>query len=90
MSTRYKAGLKAHRQSVARRGKNRMERSGIRTWIKKTEAAAKEGNEEKIGDYYKKMVSAIDKGVKHGLLHVNMAARKKSRMHKLVSKTLNS
>lgn len=88
MSTRYKCGLKANRQNVARRDRNRMERSTIRTWIKKTELAAKEGNKEKIGDYYKKMVSAIDKGVKHGLLHANMAARKKSRMFKLVNKTL--
>ena len=88
MSRRYPSGLKALRQNIARRMKNRAERSSIRTAIKRLDGAVAASNKEKVTDLYQSMVSVIDKGVKHGLLHRNMASRKKSRMQKKVNLVL--
>ena len=88
MSKRYSSGLKAMRQNIVRRMKNRAERSKIRTTIKKLDLAVQEGNKEKVAELYNAMVSVIDKGVKHGILHQNMAARKKSRMQLKVNQLL--
>lgn len=76
------------RQNIVRRMKNRAERSRIRTAVKKLELAVAAGNKEKLAELYTSMASVLDRGVKHGLLHVNMVARKKSRMQLKVNKLL--
>ena len=85
MSKRYSSGLKAMRQNIARRMKNRAERGRIRSSIKKRDLALQAGSKDQVPALYISMASIIDKGVKHGLLHRNMAARKKSRMQKKVN-----
>ena len=80
MSKRYASGRKALRQNVVRRLKNREERSAIRTYVKKATKALEAGKKEECQAAYAAMASALDKGVKHGLVHKNTAARKKSRI----------
>ena len=66
--------------SRAANEKNKMEKSVLKTTIKKFDAAVAEGNREKADAAYKAAVTAVDKAVNKGILHKNNAARKKSSM----------
>ncbi len=56
----------------------RLNRSALKTAIKKFEAAAVEGNRTEAEGAYKVAVKSIDKAAAKGLLHKNNAAHKKS------------
>ena len=56
--------------------RNKMDKSALKTTIKKFDAAVAEGNREKADAAYKAAVTAVNKGI----LHKNNAARKKSSM----------
>ena len=60
--------------------KNKMEKSALKTSIKKFDAAVLEGNRVAADAAYKTAVKAVDQAVNKGLLHKNTAARKKSSM----------
>ena len=60
--------------------RNKMEKSALKTSLKKFDAAVAEGNRSEADIAYKVAVKAVDKAVGHGLLHRNNAARKKSSM----------
>ena len=60
--------------------RNKMDKSALKTTIKKFDAAVAEGNREQAGAAYKADVVAVDKAVNKGILHKNNAARKKSSM----------
>lgn len=82
MSKRYSSGRKALRQNQNLRIKNRIERSKIRTMIKNASESVASADKSKAQKAYTEMASALDKGVKHGLVHKNKAARQKSRIAK--------
>ena len=82
MSTRYKSGIKAKRQTATRRARNKAEMSKIRTKVKKTRAALTAGKADEAVQRMPGLYSALDKGVKHGRLHKNTVARRKSRFAK--------
>jgi len=56
--------------------------SKIRTEVKKTRHALAAGKAEEASALMPELFSALDKGVKHGRLHKNTAARRKSRIAK--------
>jgi len=85
LSKRYSSGLKARRQDKVRNQRNSAEKSFIKTMIKKTLASIASGNKEESKKAYHNMSSALDKGVKHGILHKNRAARKKARVSKKIA-----
>lgn len=60
--------------------RNKMDKSALKTTIKKFDAAVAGGNREEAGAAYKAAVVAVDKAVNKGILHKNNAARKKSSM----------
>ncbi len=60
--------------------RNKMDKSALKTSIKKFDAAVAGGNREEAGVAYKAAVVAVDKAVNKGILHKNNAARKKSSM----------
>ena len=62
----------------SRNAQNRVQKSAMKTAIKKFEAAAVEGNRTEAEGTYKVAVKAIDKAASKGLLHKNNAAHKKS------------
>ena len=64
--------------SKANNERNKMEKSALKTVIKKFEAAAAEGNREQAESAYKAAIQSIDQAVNKGLIHKNNAARKKS------------
>ena len=60
--------------------RNKMDKSALKTTLKKFDAAVAEGNREQADDAYKAAVVAGDKAGNKGILHKNNAARKKSSM----------
>jgi small subunit ribosomal protein S20 len=62
--------------------RNRMNRSRIRTFIKKLQACQNKVEAEPI---LRTTFSILDKSLKTGLLHPNNVANKKSRLTKLVN-----
>ena len=60
--------------------RNKMEKSALKTSLKKFDAAVAEGNRSEADVAYKVAVKAVDKAAAKGLLHKNNAAHKKSSM----------
>ncbi len=60
--------------------RNKMEKSALRTTIKKFDAAIAAGDKAQANAAYTAAVVAVDKAVIKGVLHKNNAARKKSSM----------
>ena len=60
--------------------RNKMDKSALKTTLKKFDVAVAEGNREQADVAYKAAVVAVDKAVNKGILHKNNAARKKSSM----------
>ena len=60
--------------------RNKMEKSALKTSLKKFDAAVAEGNRSEADVAYKVAVKAVDKAAAKGLLHKNTAAHKKSSM----------
>ena len=58
--------------------RNKMDKSILRTTLKKFDAAVAEGNREQAYSAYKAAVKTIDQAVCKGIIHKNNAARKKS------------
>ncbi|WP_238915182.1 30S ribosomal protein S20 [Clostridium sp. YIM B02555] len=60
--------------------KNRMIKSALKTAIKKFEAALEAKNNEDAKVLYTAVVKSLDMAATKGVVHKNMAARKKSRL----------
>ena len=60
--------------------RNKMDKSILRTTLKKFDAAVAEGNREQADSAYTAAVKSIDQAVNKGILHKNAAARKKSQI----------
>lgn len=60
--------------------RNKMVKSALKTTIKKFEAAVVGGNLEEAKAAYKNTVKSLDMAASKGIIHKNMAARKKSRL----------
>ncbi len=76
----HDSALKAHRQSVVRREKNRQFRSTLRTALKTIRAAISANEIEKARGQVAETASLIDKMASKGVIHDNAAARYKSRI----------
>ena len=72
---------KRARQADKRRLLNQGQRSHVRTYIKKVVKAIAGGNKEAAIAAYKEAVPVIDHSVNQGLVHINKAARHKSRLN---------
>ncbi|MCL2747843.1 MAG: 30S ribosomal protein S20 [Oscillospiraceae bacterium] len=59
---------------------NRMYKSGLKTSLKKAEAAITQGDPASAGDVYRTVQRDIDRAAARGILHKNAAARRKSRL----------
>ena len=78
----HKSATKEHRQSVARRQRNRFKRARLRTAIKKFRAAVAEGDVERARGLLPETISLLDSTAKARALHPNAADRQKSRLTK--------
>lgn len=78
----HKSALKEHRQSVARKQRNRYKRSRLRTAIKQFRAAVAEGDLDRARGMLPETVSLLDRTAKSRALHPSAADRYKSRLTK--------
>ncbi len=74
-----KGAKKAHRQSLRKRGMNIVRKNAVRTAVKDARNAPK-GDMKTLAAAYK----AIDKAQKRGIIKKNTAARRKSKVAKLL------
>lgn len=81
----HKSAIKRHRQSLKRRERNRIVIGGVRKAIKRTRMYAAEGDIENARQSLLVASSRLDRAAKRGVIHKNNAARRKSRLTKLVN-----
>ncbi len=81
----HASALKAHRQNVVRRERNRQLRSKLRGSLRSIRALIDKDEFGKAKAELKATISLIDRMVTKGVIHKNAAARYKSRLQKRVS-----
>lgn len=81
-----KSSIKRDKLSKAQHMRNKAYRTGLRSDIKKFDAAVSEGDREVAVSAYKVAVKTVDQAAGKHLIHKNCAANKKSAL----TKKLNS
>ncbi len=76
---------KRTRQAEKRRRQNASQRSMVRTYIKRVNAAIAAGDQTAAATALTTAIPVIDGMVTKGIMHKNKAARHKSRLHAQVS-----
>lgn len=74
IASQKKRILRTERERV----ENRRFTTQVKTYFRRLESAAAEGNAETVEAEHKSLVSKIDKAVQKGAMHANTGARKKS------------
>jgi small subunit ribosomal protein S20 len=82
----HASALKAHRQNIVRRERNRNMRTRLRGALRSIRAAIDTGNPEEMKDALRDTVSLVDKMAAKGVIHKNAAGRYKARLASRVSK----
>lgn len=85
-----KSALKAMRQNIRHRERNRSNTSRLRTHIRKLLAAVEAGDAEAAEKLLPETISIIDRSIQKGVIHRNAAARYKSRLTLSVNRLLAS
>jgi small subunit ribosomal protein S20 len=80
------SAAKRHEQSERRRIRNKIIKSRIKTHSKSFLDAVYNSSKEESEVKYRELASLLDRAVSKGVYHKNTAARKKSRMYRLLSK----
>lgn len=81
-SARHANALKAQRQNLARRLRNKKSIGRVKSAIRNERALLAKGAVEEAAAKLPETVSAIDTAVAKGVMHKNAAARRKSRLQK--------
>ena len=82
----HKSAVKEHRQSLARRDRNRNHRSRMRTAVKKFRLAVAAGDAELAKSLLPATLSLLDRTAKLNALHDHAASRTKSRLTRAVNR----
>lgn len=85
MATKQSSAEKRHLQSEKRRVRNKRVKSSVRTAAKKVVVAAHAKDKAAAEAQLKEMIKQIDTAARKGIIKKNAAARKKSRMQRLVN-----
>ena len=78
------SALKRARQTEKRTATNRLNKSRLRTELRKLRTALSNGNREQAETSLRGAISTLDKSVQKGVLHKNTASRYKARLSKRV------
>lgn len=81
----HKSALKRVRQNALRRERNRIARTRIKNVVKQLRSAAGESMADAAAGQLNQAKSVIAKAAKKGVIHKKTAARKISRLAKLVN-----
>jgi len=84
----HASALKAHRQSIRRKDRNRSNRSALRTALKTFTERLNSGKVQEAGAALPQIYSEVDSAVRKGVLSANAAARHKSRLSKHLNAAL--
>ena len=82
-----KSSKKDIKRSAKRRAVNGAYKTSLKTYVKKTRAAAATGDQEATQAALTTAIKNLDKAVQRGILHKNAAARRKSRIAKQANAT---
>ena len=82
----HASALKAHRQNIVRRERNRQMRTRLRGALRTIRTAIDAGDPAQMKDAVRETVSLVDKMAAKGVIHRNAAGRYKSRLASRVSK----
>jgi small subunit ribosomal protein S20 len=82
----HASALKAHRQNLVRRERNRNMRTRLRGALRSIRTAIDTGNPDEMKDALRDTVSLVDKMAAKGVIHKNAAGRYKARLASRVSK----
>jgi len=85
LATKYSSAEKRHKQEEKRRLRNKMTKSSVRTAAKKVVIAVQNKDSNLAASTLLNMTKQIDSAARKGIIHKNTAARKKSRMQRLVN-----
>ena len=85
MTTKITSAEKRHKQDEKRRISNKRVKSSVRTAAKKVVVAAHAKDKTAAEATLKDMIKQIDTAARKGIIKKNTAARKKSRMQRLVN-----
>jgi small subunit ribosomal protein S20 len=85
-----KSVIKDVKRSRVRQLRNQATKSAIKTYVKKANAAIAGPQSADVAVSVSKTISVIDKAWKHGIIHKNAAARRKSRLMKRAAKATAS
>ncbi len=75
------SSLKRARQTVTRTAVNRANKSRVRGSLRLLREALAKGDVKAAQDQFRETVSALDKSVQKGVLHLNTVSRYKSRLN---------
>ena len=79
-----KSQIKRNNRSQRERFENRQYTSQIKTYFRRLETAVTAGDDARIADEHRRLVSLIDTAVKRGALHANTGGRKKARAERIL------
>lgn len=82
-----KSAEKRNRQAIKARDRRRGQLSSLRTAVKKVRSAAEEGDTERCEELLPETIRLIDSMATKGVIHANSAARRKSRLVRLVRRS---
>jgi small subunit ribosomal protein S20 len=80
-----KSAMKRIRSSRRRAQHNQVTRSTARTYVKRARRLIEQGNLDEAQAVVVQAVSALDKAAEKGVIHRNNAARRKSRLVKMLN-----
>lgn len=81
----HKSALKRAKQNEDRRMRNRSTKTRVKKVVKEVRLAASDATNEPVAAKMTAAQSTIDKAAKKGVIHKKTAARKISRLNKLVN-----
>jgi len=84
---KIKSAKKALRQNIKRQAINKIRKQALKTILKETRVLANTKKTDAAKKNLPAVYKALDKAAKIGLIKPNTAARKKSRISKLIAKT---
>jgi small subunit ribosomal protein S20 len=85
LAAKKSSAEKRHRQSEERRIRNKTVKSSVRTSAKKVVLASQKKDVQSAERELLEMIKKIDTAARKGIIKKNAAARKKSRMQRLVN-----
>lgn len=82
----HESALKAHRQNIQHRERNRQFRARMRSALRAIRAAIDSGDPAEVKDALRNTISLVDKMAGKGIIHRNTAGRYKSRLASRVAR----